>query len=179
MAKGDQFSSMVRRCPMVTPSRWLCSSQTNPIQYKPSRSDPLPWSIRWLFCINVIIVAAVPERQSRVGIRFWIRNRESRVESLDRTLSQTDWQLNWKVWRHFSLFDLLLPLSSWARYAKIAENISLRFSCLPCTFLALQFLSYTFSCPPKKKCVHNSWLKLPIFSQLINAAMLQAISLNY
>lgn len=22
-------------------------------------------------------------------------------------LSQTDWQLNWKVWRHFSLFDLL------------------------------------------------------------------------
>lgn len=57
-------------------------------------------------------------------------------------LSQTDWQLNWKVWRHFSLFDLLpvarsplqlqrllacsLPSAASQpsqRYAKIGENV--------------------------------------------------------
>lgn len=113
--------------PLVTPSRW--------IQFTPLRT-PIPscsgHSVATLHKCHYCCRCAWAAVKSWMRIRFrsqesGVGSRESGVGSLDRTLSQTDWQLNWKVWRHFSLFDLWLPLASWARYAKIAENISPHF----------------------------------------------------
>lgn len=72
-------------------------------------------------------------------------------------LSQTDWQLNWKVWRHFSLFDLLLLLlqlwlqlqlqlplllsSSRSRYAKIGENVFWHFAGAQLLYIVHNFSS--------------------------------------
>lgn len=126
MAKGDQLSSMPDGHP-----RWMASIQSTnlPSPLAPICTPPFP-SALWLFCINVIIVAAVAQQQAgdwREATGGSRQESESRVKSRE---SGPDTISNWLTVELKSLATFLLiwfvvaALSSCARYAKIAENIS-------------------------------------------------------